>query len=56
MIHGTFDMKSNELTESKDFEQFYQKSLLPKELQKINPALLGIANNSATPLRTLSPV
>jgi hypothetical protein len=34
------------LTESKDFEVFLQKSILPKELQKVNPALLGIGTES----------
>jgi hypothetical protein len=37
-----------------DFEMFFQKSLLPKELQKVNPALLGL--NSGNMMRALSPV
>jgi len=57
-MHLTFDRNENkrELSDSKDFEKFYQKSLLPKELQKVNPALLGLMPGTATPMRALSPV
>mmetsp|Transcript_7909 Transcript_7909/g.8971 ORF Transcript_7909/g.8971 Transcript_7909/m.8971 type:complete len:132 (-) Transcript_7909:33-428(-) len=44
----------NELSESKDFELFFQKAILPKELQKVNPALLGLTPGS--PMRTISPM
>lgn len=62
-LNNSDNFKSSELTESKgscshflylDFEIFYHKSLLPKELQKVNPNLLGI--NSGNLMRALSPV
>jgi hypothetical protein len=57
MIHNGYNrQESKGLTESKDFETFYQRSILPKELQKLNPALLGINPRSVTPMRSLSPV
>ena len=37
-----------------DFEKFYQKSILPKELQNINPVLFGADTQNI--LRALSPV
>ena len=55
-IYSGRNQHKNELSESKDFEQFYQKSLLPKELQKVNPALLGINSGISTPMRALSPI
>ena len=48
--------RGGDLTESKDFEQFYQRSLLPKELQRVNPALLGINSSNNSQLRTFSQV
>ena len=70
IIKVNSDIGRSELTESKgillisenfkillwyiDFELFFQKELLPKELQKVNPMLLGLTPGS--PLRTLSPV
>ena len=57
MLQGTIDRaRPGELTESKDFEQFYQRSLLPKELQRVNPALLGMNNVNNSPFRTLSQI
>lgn len=37
-----------------DFENFYQKSLLPKELKKLNPALYG--RDTSSLMRWISPV
>lgn len=56
MIQSKIDESMNDLSESKDFEKFYQRSLLPKELQKVNPALLNIHGATGTPLRSLSPI
>lgn len=57
MIHQNFRRQetTNGLSESKDFESFYQRSILPKELQKLNPALLGLSPGCVTPMRSLSP-
>lgn len=37
-----------------DFELFFQKNLLPKELQKIDPAFLNLGSDNV--MRALSPV
>jgi len=53
-VNMTDTKNRREILESKDFDQFYKQSLLPKELKKLNPALYGM--DSSNLMRAISPV